>query len=592
MKAAHSYNLINIQKDSDDPLLLTGDRKNSYAFLGSRPFSRYGGIYLKTELGMLKVLEEIIPDQPEECDEIVNAGPYTQRIFGHVTQSIAMPPHEGALIVMSPQKAVFRIFADVKKPFDNRTLGRYYTLTAGHNHVTIEFTKKTDRAEDPSHGEKEFTLYVVIYSEDFDYYFRRRWVERSYYWDEKRGSPPYKRWVFEAARLKCSKMCVAASTSREKAKRKARRVYRKYLSLSDLTSMNDESSVMPHEAMIAYDNAAKSLELLATEEGLFAGFPWFTQVWVRDAAISARGLWLSGNALLAKRMLLKAASAAGPEGRCPSVLGQKSARSADGLGWVFHRLREMNQEGLLTAKERRDVHKKLLHAAYLQSKFCTAEGLDYCEEGESWMDSLNRGGFLVEHQALRASMYEFLSDFKETREYYALLSKLRRRFRERFLKNGIVTDSPNDDAVRPNLFLAAYTFPDFLTRTEWEKSFDHALERLWLEWGGLSTLDKESPVFRHEHTGENPASYHNGDSWYFINNIAAISMLRINREKYKDRVERIITSGLRDNLWLGCIGHSSELSSAKEQRAEGSPCQAWSAATLIELLHEYYEKSD
>ena len=60
----------------------------------------------------------------------------------------------------------------------------------------------------------------------------------------------------------------------------------------------------------------------------------------------------------------------------------------------------------------------------------------------------------------------------------------------------------------------------------------------------------------------------------------------LNKKKYKKYISKILNASISDNLWKGIIGHSSELSSAAEQKAEASLSQAWSAATLIELIEK------
>ena len=88
--------------------------------------------------------------------------------------------------------------------------------------------------------------------------------------------------------------------------------------------------------------------------------------------------------------------------------------------------------------------------------------------------------------------------------------------------------------------------------------------------------------FRAKHTGDD--SYHNGDSWYFVNNIAAMVLARLDRGRYKKYIDKILKASTDEILWNGVIGHAAEISSACEQRSEGCLMQAWSAATYIELV--------
>jgi len=135
-----------------------------------------------------------------------------------------------------------------------------------------------------------------------------------------------------------------------------------------------------------------------------------------------------------------------------------------------------------------------------------------------------------------------------------------------------------------NIFLAAYLCPNLLNRKEWESVFDNAIKALWLEWGGFSTIDRASKLYFSSYTGEDNKSYHRGDSWYWINNIAAIALKRFGG-KYDEYVNKIIKASSLDIQFQGVIGRPSEISDAKSQKAQGNLFQLWSAATFIELIN-------
>jgi len=71
-------------------------------------------------------------------------------------------------------------------------------------------------------------------------------------------------------------------------------------------------------------------------------------------------------------------------------------------------------------------------------------------------------------------------------------------------------------------------------------------------------VDKKIKFFISEHTGENNESYHNGDSWFWINNLAAICLYRLDRKKYKKYIDKIIEASTKEILWQGAIGHHAE----------------------------------
>ena len=223
----------------------------------------------------------------------------------------------------------------------------------------------------------------------------------------------------------------------------------------------------------------------------------------------------------------------------------------------------------------------------------TKEGFAFNNPQETWMDTkhTSRAGIRIEIQTLRLSAYDFLFNLTKEKKYQKLLLELKKKVKKNLWNHPILADGINhnhDFTIRPNIFIAYYLYPDLLTKEEWKICFDYSLKKLWMDWGGLSTINKNHRHFKDTYSGENPESYHNGDSWYFINNIAAICLNRLNKTIYKKYISKILKASTEDILYNGFIGHASELSSAKKLSSEASLCQAWSAATYIELVHELF----
>jgi glycogen debranching enzyme len=229
---------------------------------------------------------------------------------------------------------------------------------------------------------------------------------------------------------------------------------------------------------------------------------------------------------------------------------------------------------------------------------------------ETWMDPADgegkdmRSGARVEIQALMLAAYDFAEylrnllwkektlDFVKFRE--ELVDNTRRfLFRDGMLWDGYDHESL-DRTVRPNVFLAYYVYQNLLFREEWINVFRKVIDACWLswgnEWGGFSSIDKGSPLMRWEHTGMNNESYHRGDSWLYLNNIAAACMHRLDGYGFREHVKKIRAASVAEMNTMGFIGQCAELSSAKELSSKGALAQAWSAATLIELLHELGEE--
>ncbi|MFH1590996.1 MAG: amylo-alpha-1,6-glucosidase [archaeon] len=592
MKVTHSLNLKEIQREVDSPTFLLGDNNGSFTFLSNKPFSRYGGYHIRTEQGVFKILEDVALDGPEETEEIVNNVTSVQRLKGHNQETLYMPKGMGTLMCFLEKEADLNIVMDVKKPYDNREKGRHYHIAVHDDHITITFEKRTSREEDDSDGRLEYKMHIVLYADHFDSQVTDKWVEREYHHDKERNSTPWKRWVYEALRLRTSKVAIAAAPGEREALTKARQAYTTFKTRNDLSSMRESSLVLEQdELMLAYDHCKNSLSCLKDGSDIYAGLPWFFQHWARDSAITAKGLWLSGQEEFSKKMLFELSSRASYNGRIPNRIPATVTESADATGWTFHRLNELDLEKKLTLREEKSFFDRLIHVIYLLRKFETKDGLDVCGPQESWMDSIQRQGALIELQAMRATMYSALAHFSKTKgQYLSEQTDLLKEVRKAFWNKGRIRDAAETEEIRPNIFMAYYLYPRLFPQNQWEQAFDHSLHHLWLSWGGFSTLDVDSETFHPDTTGEDAASYHNGDSWYFINNMAALAMHRLNPKKYKEQVEKIVEASTREVLWMGCVGHHAEISSASGQKSQGSPVQAWSAALFIELMHELHKK--
>jgi len=206
-------------------------------------------------------------------------------------------------------------------------------------------------------------------------------------------------------------------------------------------------------------------------------------------------------------------------------------------------------------------------------------------EGDSWMDTLQRKSPL-EMQALKLRSLKIAFELTTNKQYQEAEFLLLKKVQQKFFKGGLLADSENDFTIRPNVFLAHYFYPDLLKKKQWQGCFEIALKKLWLDWGGLSTLDRNHPSFCSFSTGEDPKSYHQGDSWFFVNNLAALALFRVNSDKFSFYIKKILKASSFEILWQGVPGSHSELSSAFKLMPTGCFCQAWSCSSLLEALRE------
>ncbi|MFA5032254.1 MAG: amylo-alpha-1,6-glucosidase [bacterium] len=357
-------------------------------------------------------------------------------------------------------------------------------------------------------------------------------------------------------------------------------------------------------------NETNALKSLVTDTpagiGIFAGFPWFFQFWARDELISTGAIIVAGQYELAKSILSRYLNSILEDGRLSNWYAPSppSLGSADAIGWLFHRLslllKTLNSKHSLnkyfSKKELTEIEKTLHNSVDNIYRNYGQTGLIRNNKKETWMDTIPRAGYRIEIQALQLSMLKainYISTLTKTNtlKYTKMEQELKKEVKSKFFVNGMLSDGIDesgnlDTTIRPNIFIASYLYPELLTKNEWKSVFSETLKKLWLKWGGLSTIDINNPLYCDEYTGQDDRSYHNGDSWFFVNNLAAISMYRIDKVYFNTYIKDILKASTTEMLSYGFIGHCAELSSAKKLNPCGCLAQAWSSATLVELTSE------
>lgn len=561
--------------------LFLGNQKGGYLILSPTNTSRYDGFFIfnQKERQMYKILESLnLP-----FSSITNS--FTSVETDSVRYTL-MPETDS--VIAEPNSAV-DVILDVRRSYDLRVWGRYYSLSDEGNKIIVRFEKKTDSKEDSSHEAPEFEMYVVI-RHNGRHELKGEWIKRNYQYDLDRGSGPGEREVYNAARVEAGKIVISASRVREQAEKEAERLFRK----KSYGEIEFEQPSGNKEVDFAYNCALASLDNLTVEKGILAGFPWFFQYWTRDESVTLGSLISLGRHGEAKAMLFSMLDHIMDDGRITNQLPTGGIGSADSNGWCFLRLLQLEEQDELTKVEKTFL---LAKAEYLMAKFnprFIREGLIYNGPKETWMDTDvdgqdTREGARIEIQAFQLAFYKLLHQLSGKSEFLDMLNALKDKVRQKFWNGTMLADGLDDFTIRPNIFLAYYAFPEILTSEEWKKCFDSALEKLWLDWGGLSTIDKGNRLFSPWHTGENNRSYHRGDSWYWINNLAALSMHRLDKDKYSYQIKKILDASTSEILWSGAIGSHAEVSSASRMESKGCLSQAWSIGTYIELVNEMYQ---
>ncbi len=600
MKIIHSLGKRKIENYSpaNTGFLLT-NRAGGYMCFYPTPVSKYNGVFFRTS-AMYRVIESISLVDKANVSETTNRFYMAERLKEGIKESFFMPHGLNSFVYELDGEHEADIFLDIKQAYDNKALGRFYEISDEAGTILVKFTKKTDVKEDSTHGEEEYSVFLAIKADSQEYKKTEKWEARKYALDQKRNSI-FELYVFNAFRIKAKKIVFSFSESREKALLEVQQVFGGSETMKQRQKRNCSKYSSPNMALVGCRSSLDGLIVsLNQSPGIYAGLPWFFQFWTRDEAISLKAAMLAGHWGDAKKIIRRQLNNLLDDGRIPNIVFGKysigeALASSDGVGWVFRRILDAIQRKKFSKEDLAFIAERVESAVGRSRKSFELEGLIRNDDLETWMDtsaedgSDRRAGFRIEIQALQLSLYSLAFRLTKKKEYLDLELALKQRVRERFWNGKILADGDADFTARPNAFIACYIYPELLSREEWEECFSNLLEILWVEWGGLATIDKTSLLFRDEHTGEKPWSYHRGDVWFWVNNIAAIAMHRVNSEKFMDYIKKIIESSTEDILWKGAIGSHSELSSAKEQRAEGCFDQAWSCATFIELIEEVRE---
>jgi len=595
MKISHVFGKDQISKYvSEDTFFLLNNNFGDFLLLSSDNSikSRYEGLNYLMKNGIYKTISSIHLDTQENVTEVINNFNFIVRKYETIQEKFYLPPIEGTLVYELDKKNSIFLDLDFRYAYENPEFGRVYNISKEKDCIIIEYLQKDQNEKN------NLKLYLAIYGSD-DYSEINNWIKQEYSLDKERGSWPWEKHIFVALKLRGKRFSFAVSEDKNNAIKRTKNAHLGFLTRKKIV-FEKSNDIEKSFALYATKNSLSNLIVdIKDKLGVYAGIPWFFQFWTRDEVISAKAISIinSDHENLIKQILLNKLKYLQADGKLLNIIEDKNSNSSsDATGWLFFRLMQMK----LSEKERLIVKTALIKSLNAQLKNSAQNDLAYSAALGTWMDTSSdpekkidtRDGFPIEIQALRLANYALAYELTKNQKWKNLENRLKQIVREKYWNGKYLHDNVDslgnhDSNIRPNIFIAYYVYPNLLTNYEWEKCFDNILPDLWLNWGGFSTIDIHSSLFKNEHSGENPISYHRGDSWFWINNLAAICLYRINKKKYDYYIKKILNASINDILWKGIIGNASELSSAKEQKAQGSLCQAWSNAMFIELIEEF-----
>lgn len=544
-------------KDVYNASLLLSNKIGGYLYLANKPTSRHQGFFFNEDFRMFKLLESI--RLPMEITEITNKFSSIVREYGkRISEEYTLPTGFNSFIYeVSGYNGQLGIDLDCRESSDNDDWGRFYNIAIEKDRIIINYEKQSS-----------YRLYLVITGRNLKAEKVKEWKKTEYELDKARNSE-FMANVFTALNLfaeEDTKLVFTASTDKDKAVKEGDYVFRNInkLKRKQLNSLIYKYIPGNKDKRIAYNAALNSLNSLLVNinknSGLFSGLPWLFQFWARDELISLNALPKKE----AAEIMSKYFSLVEDSGAIPSRHPHLSHESIDALGWLY--LRSKSKDKLENALKS------------LKEKSENTDGFVVNKPKETWMDTIERSGVRLEVQCLKLNMLKLSGNAEAEKEFLA-------KARKEFWNGKILFDGIGDAALRPNIFLAYYTYPELLSADEWKKCFRNMVPNLWLQWGGISTLGRKAKSFSKMHTGDNTKSHHGGDSWFFMNNLAAYCMLNVDKKRFKRNVDKILDSSTNDILWHGINGHHSELSSSLKQSSEGCLCKALSSAMFVELVN-------
>jgi len=583
--------------------------------------------------------------------ELINNFTNVERIYSDTIEKFTLAKN-GLIYEVNNYSEYVYLDLDFRDMFDTSDQGRIYKISKSDDLIIVEYTKYADnslksvvrKAYLVIKGASDYEL-VDKWTQKMYAYDNGRKNSANFYVYSALKIPCRKNLKLYFAFSEDKDAAIQKSDDLFLNNEKIDEVYEHYIE-NVLSVKNCIQEIAGEETAFAYTGCVHALDGLAMQlpinhkriTGMWAGLPWFHQYWSRDELVSVMSLMLEHRYDYSKELLMKYLSEITTDGRLSNRYPTANLGTADSIGWLFKRLQDFlflcerrnNFHNYFTLFDLNLISERLKFSIKMLLKNHSKDGLIINEKQETWIDTFNsessdkdyREGIRIEIQALFLNMLKLMNmlDIYLANKYVkkndkmvpvvrselnavVLEEKTRKLVRERFFKNIDGKMYLNDGydcsmhtVLRPNTFLAYYIYPDLLTQEEWKEVFDNALPKLWCEWdlgdgvkgGGLSTIDKTHPLYQPYYTGIDNKSYHRGDSWFWINNIAAISMYRLDKEKYKDYIFKIVNSSSQDILYWGFVGYASELASSGWFKSGGCLCQTWSIATFIELMHEVY----
>ena len=604
-----------------------GDFLNQGIVKNTTKFQGYNISNPKT-LEVFKIIDEIIPLNVEPT-EVQYSGHRVKRLFkSNITDensksysstydTFYLGPSGGFIYEIKNFHGELLFDLDFRKRDDFDEWGRFYNFYIKSGILMVEYTKKIG-------DEQNYKLFMGIKANSLKYDYLGEWTKKQYSYSKRRNSlHELHLYRLLKAHIDSDKRFVIGAGLTEK------EVFDQIFLLDqhedelekfdlnitkDITKQKEFEKPLPKDVSLSYrlsKNAMykflnKGLEKGSIRQGSYAGFPWFTDIWARDELCALKAYMdLEEYYYVKDRLIYYIDQIDTKTGCIKRINTEGSLESPDTVFWLAKRIEDfifhLDEKGklkeILSAKEIEKIYSKLSFSfnRIINERWDRDNELLNVNYGDSWMDTVE----LNKPLGIQVQLLEFMSTMgvlssilgkkDEARKFLDLENGFKTNLKQKyFLKNSILTNEFEKEKITNNTFLAYYFHKDLLSLSEWEKAFDFALKHLKTSWGGIRSLSYKDEDYHDNYSGENNQSYHRGDVWYWINNIAVIALLEVNEKKYRRDIAEILSASTKDVLKMGAIGFSSEISSASNQYPEGCFAQLWSSSTYIEMVEKLF----
>jgi hypothetical protein len=585
------YYEIDLEGESHSDIIFLKNG-NLWFFLSQKNKSRYFGGFIFCHNQALRFLDDI--DFKDEIYEINILSPSEAIIYFKNNQAYLNLTRDSLEITFSSYQEI-KITFDIKVIFDNDPFKRKIKIEkiSSVSFLIEEFFE--------GHG-----FIKILIESDSPLNFQEVWKEKFFDFDYKRNSPPFKWHIFDGiyGKVREMKIKVVFPTTDQRGfetDNTDKFIHRLNGSNTDYTdnknphrsaldphrSVNDKSALDPYKSVNNF--LLPRLNSLILDNYLPAGFSWFYENWYRDELLSMFLIhgsygFKTDNAdeIYPHESVLDPHKSVNKYPRESALDPRLSVDKR--IKFYLYNLENIwnknKQDGSLAAdtfllfllnlpQDLFLVYFNLLEN-YFQ-KWQEEFNLDNLPPYSTWMDTLERKDALEIDVLYLKALRRFA---KISKNYVTLANNLKEKITKKIKENPVDT----------NLIFAFLFLEDIFTLNEWRNFFEKLLKENYLSWGSLATLPLNDPKFLDEDDGEKANAYHQGNSWYFLNNLLAYSLAKINFKKFKNFIQKIIENSFLDLFFDGALGWSSEISSAKERKSEGSLVQTWSIASLVFLF--------